>query len=207
MTDHGFLLAGLLVGFSVAAPIGPMGLLCIQRTLVSGMRAGVSTGVGAATVNLVYGALIIVGLDKAASYAAAGGRELSFAGGVFLLVSATRTSLRQGSAPDRIKPAQLSPYAAYGSAVAFNSTNPLLPILLVGMLSPVIGQSPPSLGGAVALLFGMFTAATIWWVCLSGCVALLRSRLSPGILIMVNRTAGAILTLYAAAALARSAGM
>ena len=184
-----------------------MGLLCIQRTLVSGIRAGISTGVGAATVNLVYGALIILSLDKVASFAAFGGRGLSFAGGVFLLISAARTSLRRITPPDRIKPARLSPYMAYGSAVALNATNPLLPILLVGTLSPVIGQSPPSPGGAVVLLLGMFTAASVWWVCLSACVALLRSRLSPGILATVNRAAGAILTLYAAAALARSAAM
>jgi len=207
MTNHAFLLAGLFVGISVAVPIGPMGLLCIQRTLVSGMRAAISTGLGAATVNVAYGALIILGLDKAASYVASGGRVLSCAGGVLLLCSAGRTILRQGPPQDRIKPAKLSPYVAYGSALAFNATNPLLLILLIGMLSPIIGQSAPSPAGAGALLLGMFTAAAIWWVCLSGCVALLRSRLSPEILVMMNRVTGALLTVYGVAALARSAGM
>jgi hypothetical protein len=90
---------------------------------------------------------------------------------------------------------------------AFNATDPLSPILIVGLLAPIIGQSAASLGGAAALLFGMFVAATTWWVCLSGGIALLRSRLSPGILVIVNQVAGAILTVYGVAALARSAGI
>ena len=207
MMNHAFLFAGLLVGFSIAVPIGPMGLVCIQRTLVSGMRVGVSTGLGAATANVLYGALIILGLDKVASLVANGGRVLSFAGGVFLLCSAARMALRQRTPGHQLQPAMLSPFAAYISAATFNATNPLSPILIVGLLAPIIGQSAPSLGGVAALLFGMFAAATTWWVCLSGGIALLRSRLSPGILVIVNQVAGAILTVYGVVALARSAGM
>jgi threonine/homoserine/homoserine lactone efflux protein len=116
-------------------------------------------------------------------------------------------ALRQRTPGDQLQPAMLSPFAAYISAAAFNATNPLSPILIVGLLAPIIGQSAPSLGGAAALLFGMFAAATTWWVCLSGGIALLRSRLSPGILVIVNQVAGAILTVYGVVALARSAGM
>jgi len=208
VTHHAFLF-GLLAGFSVAVPIGPMGLLCIQRTLASGTRSGVSTGLGAATVNVLYGALIILGLDGVTSFVAGGGRVLSFVGGMLLLSLAARTLLCQHPSRGRNQPQALSPLMAYGSAVVFNATNPLLPILLTGVLSSIIGQSVPPLGGdkAVALLFGMFVAATVWWVCLSGCVALLRSRLSQGILVMVNRAAGVVLTVYGLAALARSAGM
>jgi hypothetical protein len=131
MMDHAFLFAGLLVGFSIAVPIGPMGLLCIQRTLASGLRAGVSTGLRAATANVLCGALIILGLDKVASLAASGGRVLNVAGGVFLLCSAARMALRQRSPRDQLQPAALSPLAAYVSAVVFNATNPLSPILIV----------------------------------------------------------------------------
>ena len=73
MTSHVSLFAGLVIGFSIAVPIGPMGLLCIQRTLTSGMRVGVCTGLGAATVNVVYGGLIILGLDKIAPVMASAG--------------------------------------------------------------------------------------------------------------------------------------
>lgn len=93
-----------------------MGLLCIQRTLTSEMRVGVCTGLGAATVNVLYGALIILGLDKMAPVMASGGRMLSFLGGAFLLWCAARTLMRRRSAvdqPSNIVP--LSPVMAYGS--------------------------------------------------------------------------------------------
>lgn len=206
-TSHASLFTGLMVGFSIAVPIGPMGLLCIRRTLASGMRVGISTGMGAATVNVFYGALIILGLDKMTPLIVSSGRMLSFAGGIFLLWYAGRTLLHRHSPENQPKPAELSPVAAYGSAVAFNATNPMSPVLIVSLLSPVIGPSAPSIGSAVTLLFGMFLAATIWWVCLSGSITLLRSRLTPRVLMMVNQAAGAVLTFYGALALARSAGM
>ncbi len=208
MTSHVSLFAGLVIGFSIAVPIGPMGLLCIQRTLTSGMRVGVCTGLGAATVNVLYGALIILGLDKMAPVMASGSRMLSFLGGAFLLWCAARTLLRGRSLmdqPSNIVP--LSPVMAYGSAVAFNASNPMSPVLMIALLSPIIGLSAPSLSEAAILLLGMFTAAATWWVCLSGGITLLRSRLSPRMLVGVNQVAGAVLTFYGALALARSAGM
>ena len=207
MTNHMSLLAGLLVGFSIAVPLGPMGLLCIQRTLASSMRVGVSTGLGAATVNVLYGALIVFGLDRAAPIMAGGSRVLNCAGGLFLLYSAARTSWRRRSLVVHARPAIMSPLAAYGSAVAFNAANPMAPLLMVALLTPIIGRSEPSLGGAAALLLGMFTGASIWWVCLCGGIALLRARLSPRILTGINQAAGALLTAYGVLALARSAGM
>jgi threonine/homoserine/homoserine lactone efflux protein len=207
MTSHASLAAGLLVGFSIAVPIGPMGLLCIQRTLASGMRVGVSTGLGAVTVNLAYGAVILFGLHKASPWMASGSRVLSALGGLFLLWSAARTLLRRRLAGLQAEPAVSSAFAAYASAVLFNATNPMPPLLIMGLLSPIVGQSAPSLEDAAALLLGMFAAAMTWWTCLTGGVGLLRARLSPEVLAGVNRAAGLVLTLYGALALAHAARM
>ena len=206
-TNHACLLAGLLVGSSIAIPIGPMATLCIQRTLASGMRVGVSTGLGAATATVLYGALIVVGLDEIGPLMASDGRVLSSTGGLFLLWLAAGTLMRRRT-PSRLhSPAALSPLAAYRLAVAFNATSPMLSIRIIALLSPVVGSSVPSLAGTATLLFGMFMAVATWWVCLSGGVTLLRSRLSPGLLAMVSHAAGVILTLYGALALACSARM
>ena len=207
MTSHALLFAGLVVGFSVAVPIGPMGLLCIQRTLASGMRIGICTGLGAATVNVVYGTLVIVGLDRMAPVMANGGRVLSFAGGAYLLANGLRSFLRRATPFGQADTAHLSPAMAYGSAVAFNLTNPMAPVLILALLSPVVSVSSPTASQAAVLLLGMFTAAVTWWVCLSGGVSLLRSRLSSGMLVGVNQAAGAAMTFYGALALARSAGL
>ncbi len=207
MIHHASLSTGLLVGLSIAVPIGPMGLLCIQRTLASGMKVGVSTGLGAATVNVAYGAMILLGLDKLAPWIASGGRLLTALGGLFLLWSAARTLMRRRVLGEQPDPAVQSPLAAYGSAVALNASNPMALILIIALLSPLAGSTGPSLGDAAGLLLGMFMAAATWWVCLSGGVALLRARLSPAMLIYANRGAGLLLTFYGALALARSARM
>lgn len=205
-TTHACLLAGLLVGFSIATSFEPMGTLCIQRTLASGMRVGVSTGLGAATTAVLYGALVIVGLDEIGPFMVSGGRVLSFAGGLFLLWTVASTLMRRRT-PSRLHSATvLSPLAACCSAVAFNAANPMLPVRIIALLSPVVRLSAPSLAGATVLLFGMFMAAATWWICLSGGVTLLRSRLSPGMLMAANQAAGVILALYSALALACSAG-
>jgi threonine/homoserine/homoserine lactone efflux protein len=207
MTNHGPLLAGLLVGFAVAVPIGPMGLLCVQRTLTSGMKVGVSTGLGAVTVNVTYGGMILLGLDAFAPWLASGRRFLGVLGGLFLLWSAARLLLRRDTLKQRPENAARSPVWAYGSAVAFNATNPMALMLVMALLSSAVGGTSPSLGDAILLLLGMFTAATTWWVCLSGGVALLRTHLRPTVLWYVNQIAGMLLTIYGTLALARSVRM
>lgn len=207
MMNDNPLFTGLAVGFSIAVPIGPMSLLCIQRTLKWGMRVGVSTGLGAATVNMLYGALAIAGMDEMRPLLPGGGRLLSFVGGLFLLWSAVRTLQAPRPMEDFSKPAVLSPSAAYGLAMAVSATSPASPILIVSLLSPLAGEPAPPLAGAAAILCGMFTAAATWWLCLCGSVTLLRSWLSPALLARVNQADGAMLTFYGALALARSAGM
>jgi threonine/homoserine/homoserine lactone efflux protein len=206
MTHHDFLLAGLLVGFSIAVPIGPMSLLCIQRTLASGAGIGISTGLGAATVNIAYGAVILLGLDWLSPWMVSGQRLLSALGGLFLLWSAARVLMRRRTMQEP-ENAVASPLAAYGSAVVFNATNPMALILILALLTPIVGLSAPALSDAVLLLLGMFTAATTWWVCLCGGVTLLRARLSSTVLGYVNQATGLLLTIYGALALARSAQM
>lgn len=206
MTNHGFLLAGVLTGFSIAVPIGPMGLLCIQRTLASGMRAGISTGLGAATVNVAYGAIILLGLNGLTPWIATGGRALTAAGGLFLLWSAARTLMRDPAKVQTRAP-KLDGLRAYGSAVAFNAVNPMSPILIMALLTPVVGGLVPSQLDTGLLLLGMFGAAMCWWVCLSSGVALLRERLSPAVMVNVNRAAGLLLTIYGSLVLMRSAQM
>ena len=207
MTNHVSLVAGLLTGFAIAVPVGPMGLLCIQRTLAAGMAVGISTGLGAATVNVAYGAVVLLGMRTLAPWIMGSGPLLSALGGLFLLWTAARTlRARRMNNETRTTPAP-SPLAAYASAVAFNATNPMALILILALLSPAVGQTAPPWVDALGFLLGMFSAASTWWVCLSAGVAMLRARLSPTVLCHINHAAGLLLTLYGALALARSIQM
>ena len=206
MTLNAALYAGFVVGLSIAAPVGPMSLLCIQRTLAFGMRVGLSTGLGAATMNVLYASLMLAGMDAIAPWLASAQRGLGIAGGLFLLWAALRTIRRSGAAAGKAEMAAPSVVGAYGSAILFNATNPLSPILILACLSPILAVQAPSPSGSVALLAGLFAAAAGWWVCLTGTVSLLRTHLSPGVLRGVNWAAGAVLTIYGGLALERSLG-
>lgn len=207
MTSDAFLFAGLLVGFSVAIPVGPMGLLCIQRTLASGLGVGLSSGLGGATANTLCAAIVLFGLDKLSSYVESGGRVLSALGGLFLLWSAYKTVMRRRASGDQTDNSVQLPLPAYCSAVLYNLTNPMSLVVMLALLSPLVAQSTPSPGDAAVLLAGLFAAVAVWWICLTGAVALLRSRLNARVVLNINRVAGVLLTFYGAVALARSAGL
>ena len=120
MMRHAFLMTGIATGFAVAMPVGPMALLCIQRSLTSGLRVGISSGLGAATANALYGGLVLFGLQTMAPLIVRDGGVMSFASGLFLLWSAVRTLTRRRALTDVSPPVKVLPTAAFGSAVVLN---------------------------------------------------------------------------------------
>ena len=204
MPDFSFT-TGLLIGCSIAIPIGPMGQLCIRRTLAWGMPAGISSGLGAATVNLLHGMLVLLGMAAAVPWLSQDSEALHMFSGFFLLLCAARTLLRRRPSLDGDAVPAPSLLAAYGSAAAFNAVNPMALLLIVALLLPVVGAHPPSATGAVPLLLGMFTAAAAWWTCLCSALALLRRWLPADTLLYVNQGAGMLLTIYGTLALAEAA--
>ncbi|MBO1073138.1 LysE family transporter [Roseomonas marmotae] len=190
------LFVGLALGFSILTPVGPMGLLCIQRSFAAGMRIGFCTGLGATTVQLGYGALILLGLGSLPEWSGADEKVTDILSGVFLLLAAARILMRRKQGRD----ASLTPLAAYLSAAALHATAPMPLVLTVSRLSPHLG------GDAPGLLGGMLLAALLWWGCLSGGVALLRPWLRPQLLLWLNQVVGMMLTAHGTLALARVRG-
>ena len=92
-----FLLKGILIGFSIAAPVGPIGVLCIRRTLAEGRRAGLVSGLGAATADLFYGCVAAFGLTFISQFLINQENGLRLVGGIFLLYLGIKTFLSTGS--------------------------------------------------------------------------------------------------------------
>src|SRR5687768_14276108 len=89
------LLKGMIIGFLIAVPVGPIGVLCIRRTLADGWRVGLATGLGAATADALYGSIAAFGLT-ALTGALMGGRTwMALAGGLFLVYLGVRTFLSE----------------------------------------------------------------------------------------------------------------
>ena len=203
MSDGAFILAGAMVGASVAVPVGPMGVLCISRTLSGGMAAGVSTGVGASTVHAAYCALLLLGMQQAGPWLDGHGQVLGALAGALMLVFAWRVLRRRLTRATSQRASCRSLLEAYGTAVAFNLCNPLTVVLLAASVAAFAGPVAPVGDDAAWLLGGLFAGSAAWWLCLSGAAAMLRARLDQRMLGMVNVAAAAALAGSGLAMLAR----
>jgi threonine/homoserine/homoserine lactone efflux protein len=190
-------LAGVGVGLAVAVPIGPMGVLCIQRTLAFGLVAGLATGLGAATVHLTFGSVAALGLGATMSALfGAGAQGLTLLSAGLLFWFAARILKRTVvSGPDLPQPEGW--LRSYASAFLFGLSNPLTILLFVAAIPALTARG--DLEAVPVLVMGVFLGSIAWWTVLSTTIALIRGRLSTGAIALTNRLSG--LTLAALAML------
>jgi threonine/homoserine/homoserine lactone efflux protein len=205
--DATLFLRGLIIGFSIAAPLGPIGVLCIRRTLADGRLPGLVSGLGAATADGIYGCLAVLGITAVADLLLHYQTGLRAAGGAFLCLLGVRTML---AAPPQSAP-KISTnglLAAYGSTLLLTLANPL-GILAFGAIFAGLGLAGTATSAsAVALVAGVFSGSALWWWLLTTTVSWLRGRITRNLLIRVNRGAGvAITVLGLAMALAAVPGL
>ena len=188
-----FWLRGFVLGFSIAAPVGPIGMLCIRRTFVGGFWEGFLTGLGAATADAFYGSVAGFGLVFVSSLLLTISPWLRVLGGAFLCYLGIRTLLTRPSAGEAKAPAR-GLAGAYGSALFLTLTNPITILAFTAMFA---GLGLPSAAGsyraAASLVAGVFCGSISWWLILSSMISLVRLRLTPALLSWVNRLSGLVL--------------
>ena len=199
-----FLLRGFLVGFAIAAPVGPIGVLCIRRTLDAGRLTGFVTGLGAATADSAYGAVAAFGLTYIQQVLTGQAFLLRLLGGSFLLYLGIRT-LRAAPAASaaQTKPLRGGLAGAYLSTVVLTLTNPAT-ILSFTVVFAGLGSAGRAGEYTTAALLagGVFVGSAAWWLTLSTTVGFFRERFTTQGMRWINRAAGAILMLFGLAALA-----
>ena len=188
--DISFLFKGLVIGFSIAAPVGPIGVLCIRRTLAGGRAAGLLTGLGAATADACYGCVAGFGLTFISSFMLRQQHSLSLIGAVFLGYLGIKTFLiAPTETPASAKNNGL--IGAYASTLVLTLTNPATILSFVAIFA---GLGLANTGGnyvsAGILVLGVFAGSALWWLTLSGGVSLFRAMFTPRRLRWVNRLAG-----------------
>lgn len=184
----------LVIGFSIAAPVGPIGLLCVQRTLKRGFRSGLATGLGAASADTVYGLLGAIGITGIALSAPSLAVFLKVVGGAFLVW------LAWSIARDALKPRQAAEVAAsaevtrdFLTAFGLTLSNPMTILAFIAIfaaLDPLAGE-PQQGGGALwfatfSMLAGVFLGSAAWWLCLSGLTAALRKKMSVAFMRVIS---------------------
>lgn len=196
--DMTLLFRGLILGFSIAAPVGPIGLLCIRRTLVTGRMAGLASGLGAATADAIYGCIAGFGLTFISNFLVSQQLWLRLIGGVFLCYLGLRTlrpavQHRQVTAVTAMAQGK-GLIGAYASTLFLTLTNPMTILSFAAMFA---GLGLANTGGnylsAGVLVLGVFSGSALWWLLLSGGVSIFRERINEYGLQWVNWISGVII--------------
>jgi threonine/homoserine/homoserine lactone efflux protein len=191
--DAIFVLRGLLLGLSIAAPVGPIGVLCIRRTLSAGRGMGLASGLGAATADATYGAVAAFGLTVVSSFLLSQQMWLRLLGGAFLCYLGVRTFLA-APATEAARAGSGGLAGAYVSTFFLTITNPLTILSFAAIFAGLgLGATGADAGAALGLVLGVFLGSALWWVVLSGAVSLLRARFDLLTMRWVNRGSGLLI--------------
>ncbi len=182
---------GLILGFSIAAPVGPIGLLCIQRTLNRGRMHGFVSGLGVATADACYGLIAALGLGTVTSFLLGIQTWLQLGGGIFLLglgfKIARSNPVSRPVAGDE-EPGLLH---AWSSILLLTLANPATILGFLAVFAGLgLGNGSGTPAAAAWLVTGVFTGSAAWWLLLSFIAGLVRAHLTDGRMRAVNLVAG-----------------
>ncbi|SDP16111.1 Threonine/homoserine/homoserine lactone efflux protein [Paenibacillus sp. yr247] len=190
------LLKGILLGLSIAAPVGPIGILCIRRTITLGRLHGFLSGLGAASADAFYGFIAGFGLTLITSFLLDQKVLLQAVGGLFLCYLGVRT-FRSKPAADAAKASGNSLFRSYASTLMLTITNPMTIMSFLGAFAGLgMGGSQTGIVSAVALVIGVFVGSALWWLALSLVIGMFRDRIHVSAFRWINRISGVVLTIF-----------
>lgn len=185
---------GLVIGFSIAAPVGPIGLLCIRRSLANGRVAGFVSGLGAATADALYGMIAALGLTVIMNSLLAHQAWLQLGGGAFLVYLGITTLRAAPPANATRTTAATNLRSAYFSVLALTLTNPMTILSFLGIFAGLgFGKETTGALPTCSLVLGVFLGSAAWWLLLSSVAGWLGGRLHHGGLHMLNVFSGLVI--------------
>lgn len=192
-----------IVGLALAAPVGAMAVLCMERTLAHGRSAGLSTGAGIASADATYAAVATLGIG-ALTQAILGARDIiGVVGGLVLIAIGVRAALRKGRTPsgagsDQVRPG--TPVAMYSSAYVLTLSNPATIVTFAAILAAAgIGEAADPETALVAVL-GVAAGSFAWWCGLVAAVAFAGKMMTPALRVRLSRVSGMLVAVLGAAA-------
>jgi threonine/homoserine/homoserine lactone efflux protein len=188
-----FVLKGIVLGFSIAAPVGPIGVLCIRRSLAYGMLNGFVTGLGTATADAMYGCIAGFGITIVSAYLVDNQYFLRLVGGLFLLYLGY-TTFKSRPAEVAAKANGKGLLGAYASAFILTLTNPMTIISFAAVFAGLgVGETGGDYMSAGFLVLGVFLGSMLWWLTLIGMVNVLRYKFGQKRLYWINKFSGIII--------------
>jgi threonine/homoserine/homoserine lactone efflux protein len=196
LEEIGVIYRGVVLGAMIAAPVGPVGLLCIRRTLQNGTLIGLSTGLGAALADALFGAVSVLGVSAILEFIHHYEAIIRLIGGFVVLFSAWHTWHDRPAPPQpleivtrmlnmvqerRFKGALRAAFSGF----IITLTNPLT---LFGTLAVVATFGGITSGFESGMLIaGIFSGSALWWLVLSSGIGLLRTHFTESRIITLNR--------------------
>ena len=192
-----FFLKGLIVGFVIAIPMGPIGILCARRTLTHGRKAGFFSGMGAATADVLYGFIAAFGVPFISDLFAGKQVWLRLSGGAFLCLLGIKTFIEK---PERknlssiLKKKKKRHAGMYVSTFFLTLTNPLTIFSLAAVFAGLgLTGIRSSIISALILVLGVFLGSVLWWLFFIGVFSVFKRRFSHHEIRWINRIAGLII--------------
>lgn len=203
------LIQGIVLGVAIAAPVGPIGLLCIRRTIEHGPFLGFTTGMGAAVADTFYGAIAAFGVSAALSFLTGHQTLFRVVGGVFMLAVAVRTFRQTPAAEEKEVESALrlnaSAVRGFFTALTLTLTNPATILAFIAVFAGFGLGAKLDRFDAATLVLGVFIGSAGWWLALASGVAAVRHRITEDGLTLLNHVTGIGLALFAAWALGTAA--
>lgn len=195
---------GLVIGFAIAAPVGPIGVLCIQRSLHNGFKIGLMTGFGAAMADSIYGLVAGFGLTAVSAFLISYQFWIQLFGGLFLLYLGIKLFFSKVQEQSKTQ-GDKSAFHAFGTSFLLTLTNPATILSFLAVFAGLGLGSTATTAHAIALVLGITTGSALWWLLLSSGVSfILHHRLTPSTLKWINRLSGMIILGFGAVSILMS---
>jgi threonine/homoserine/homoserine lactone efflux protein len=192
--DTTYFVKGLIIGFLIAAPVGPIGILCIRRTLAQGRLHGFASGLGAAAADTVYGFIAAFSLTFISDFLVSHRTLFHIIGAVFLCLLGIRTFFSHTN--NRFNPPVSGSLAAgFASTFFLTLMNPITLFAFTAVFAGVgVTHSTHTLEGF--LVAGVFVGAAFWWFLVTTFAGLFHRKISPTNLLWFSRIAGIIIIAF-----------
>jgi threonine/homoserine/homoserine lactone efflux protein len=206
MSDLPLYFTSMGFGLAVAAPVGPMALLCMRRTLVRGWIHGLATGAGIAVADGTYAAIAALGLASISSFVLAHEQPLHVAAGLFLLYLGLKTFIPRKTTEDTDTSARLLVAwpAAFGSALLLTLTNPPTIVMFAAIFTALAPKSGFDTVSALVTVAGVFSGSLLWWCGVTAAVSAFRHAIGGKARRWIDRVAGLVLVVFGVAELKKA---
>ena len=193
----------LLVGFVAGIPIGPVGILCIQKTLNKGMWNGFATGLGSAIMEIIYAAVALFSMAFVAEFIQANRDWVMIIGGLVIIFVGISTFFK--NPVDRLKGAHIETSGRFTDSLQgflLTLSNPGALVIMLSLFA-FAGIDPEAFDTKYTMgimIFAVFIGESTWWLVLSSGVNHFRKKFSLRGLLLLNRISGSIIAVLGLAA-------